>query len=212
LRDKAALERLFDTACQALAVGVLPTAAMLILFSREILQVWTRSSVTASHTYLLVSLLTLGSTFLALQTVPYFLALGHGWTRLNFVLGVILVILVIPALIVAVHYLGAIGGALAWIAINVGSTPVYVHLLMRRLLPGREAHWYLRDNLPALLGAAPAIVVGRFLMPTHVSTVPEAAILVTIAAAAFAGACFATPIVRNAILTNVGFSRRVGVA
>ena len=73
--------RLYHKSAQLASVLVLPAALVVALFSREILLVWTRSSVTADNAHLLVSILIMGTALSGLMYVPYALnwpTAGHG--------------------------------------------------------------------------------------------------------------------------------------
>jgi hypothetical protein len=83
---------------------------------------------------------------------------------------------------------------------------------MRRLLPGREASWYLKDNLPALLGTVPALVIGKLLMRTELTSGLLILALAFTGLFALLGACLATPLVRGAIIHTMSRALRAEVA
>jgi O-antigen/teichoic acid export membrane protein len=178
----------FHQASQVLAVGVLSVSIVIALFAHELMLLWTRSPVTAAQTAPLVAILVLGSAAMALQVVPYQLALSFGYTQLNFRLGLAVIAVVVPLLVVLANRFGAVGGASAWLLSNVLSTPFYIHLLFRRFLQGEESRWY-RDDVPA---AAVRVV---FSNPS--GTIEVLLMLACAGAVALVGAVLATPYTRR---------------
>jgi hypothetical protein len=130
-----------------------------------VLLLWTGSAAVATHAALPGTLLTVGSMALAVQIVPYNLALAHGWLRLNLWLAVISVAVALPAMILLVSRYGLPGGGTAWVLINAGGAVPFITLLHRRLLPGATRGWLLGDVLRPLAAAAACVVLARLLYP-----------------------------------------------
>lgn len=158
--DESSLTRLYHSASQLMAVLVLPVAAVIVLFSSQVVELWTGSSTTASNVHDVAALLVAGTALNALASVPYALQLAHGWTRLSFSLNLVAVVLFVPLLVVATNRYGAVGAAGLWLALNVGYVGVGMQLMHRRLLPSEKRSWYARDV--ALPAAATLAVAGLF--------------------------------------------------
>jgi Membrane protein involved in the export of O-antigen and teichoic acid len=185
------LRRLYHRACQVIAVQVFPAGLLLSVFASEILTLWTRNQQTVVHTHVLVSLLVIGSIFVAIQTGPYFLALAHGWTGLNLRIGVLTVSLSIPLLVIMVQLYGGVGAATVWVLVNVVTTPFYLYFLHRRILIGELSTWWFDDFLKPLLAAAIPIVVARLVInwlatPNATTPLLAASYVVSTTCAAFA--------------------------
>jgi len=91
-----ALKRTYHLACQLVAVLALPVGLTLAVFAREVLLVWTGSPAVAEGAWAAGTLLTVGSMALALQVVPYNLALAHGWVKLNIGLVAVSLVVAVP--------------------------------------------------------------------------------------------------------------------
>jgi O-antigen/teichoic acid export membrane protein len=164
-----ALRRAYHLGCQLVAVLALPLGLTLAVFAREVLLIWTGSAAVANGAWVAATLLTVGSMALALQVVPYNLALAHGWVRLNVGLVAISLVVAVPLLVVLVGRLGLPGGGWAWLIVNLGGTIPFVVLLHRRLLPGETWLWLWADVLRPLLAAGVCVALARLLHPAAAS-------------------------------------------
>ena len=174
-------------------VLVIPAGLTLGLFSYELTVLWTGSANAARHISAVATILGAGSTLLALQIIPYNLALAHGWTSLNVTLSGVSVVVIVPLLIVLVRSFGLVGGGIAWLCLNAAVTPPFIYLLHRRLLPGETGRWYLADVGRPLLAALACVALGRWLIPATVHGVAAVVGLGGIAVAGVGAAVLATP-------------------
>lgn len=157
--DDAELRRVYRDGAQVLALLVAPVCVILIVFSREILIVWTEDTAIANEGATILSLLVLGRLINAAMHLPAALQLAHGWTSLSFYSNVLAVLLVVPTVIVGVGLWGPLGAALAWVAMNGAVMAVQVPLMHRRLLAGEGGPWF-RDAvaLPLVAAVVPALL------------------------------------------------------
>src|SRR6267154_596513 len=96
--DEAEIRRSYHRSSQLMAVIILPAAAVLSLFSFDILRMWTRSHDAALNAAPILSILMIGSALNALLYLPYALQLAYGWTRLNLVWGLISMAIFVPVM------------------------------------------------------------------------------------------------------------------
>lgn len=162
--EQAALTALYHLSNQYLAIVVAAVAAVLIVFSQDVIYLWTGDASTAARVALPLSILTAGTACNGFMNLPYALQLAHGWTRLTIAINLAALLLGIPFCIWAVANYGIIGAACLWFGVNLGFVTVGVPLMHRRLERGGLARWYLRDLLPPVLAAGiVATVAGRFI-------------------------------------------------
>src|SRR6185503_4106493 len=110
--DREELARFYHRGCQLMSVIVLPPAVILALFSYELLLLWTQDRSIAENSYLVLSLLTMGTALNALASLPYALQLASGWTRLSLVVNTTATLLQAPLIyIMSVKY-GGVGAAI----------------------------------------------------------------------------------------------------
>ena len=139
------LSRLYHKGCQIVSLFIFPVGVLIALFPQEILMLWTHDTRIVENTSLLLSLVAVGSLMNATVTMPYMLQLAYGWTSLSFYKNIVAIIILIPLLFLLVHYLGAVGGATAWILLNVGYVLFEIPLMHRRLIRKEMMPWYIVD-------------------------------------------------------------------
>jgi len=193
LGDRAALSELYHRVCQVTSTLALPVGLTLSAFSYFLVLLWTGSTVTAREVWTVVSILSLGYTFLALQIIPYNLALASGWLSLNVTLSVVSLVLMVPLVIALVHRYGLLGGGIAWLCLNAGVTPPLIYFLHRRLLPGEAARWWLQDVGRPFAAVLICIAIGYWLMPAQASRLVGAMFIGVITSAAVAAAALSIP-------------------
>ncbi|MHB8130373.1 MAG: lipopolysaccharide biosynthesis protein [Mobilitalea sp.] len=143
--DEDELKRLYHKSCQFIAVLILPIAIVIAFFSYEIILLWTQNASTAGKTHLILSIMICGSAFNGLMNPPYALQLAFGWTSLPFYANLISVILFVPVIIFMVGSFGAIGGAIAWLVLNIGYVIFWIPVMHKRLLLKEKWRWYWQD-------------------------------------------------------------------
>ena len=140
-----ALAILYHKSAQLVSVIVLPAAFVLALFSKQILLLWTRNPALVEHTYLLVSILAMGTAFNSLLNIPYALQLAYGWTRLALTMHAVSIVLLVPLLVMLTKRYGAVGAASVWVILNVGYVIFIIQIMHRRILPTEKWRWYYHD-------------------------------------------------------------------
>lgn len=160
-RNFSELTDLYHRSCQVLAVLLLPVGIVVAFFSKELILVWTGNTVTAQNTYLIASVLMIGSTLMGLMIIPYALQLAFAWTRLGLYLNIIAVITLIPAMIWLVSIYGTLGACFVWVALYTGQIIVMIHLMHRRILQSEKWKWYIDDIAKPLLAPMVIVAIGR---------------------------------------------------
>ena len=202
LGRKEELTRLYHKSAQLVSVLVLPAALVVVFFSREILLLWTQNPVTTEHSYLLVSILVMGTALNGLMNIPFALQLAFGWTRLSIFVNLVSVLLLMPLMIVLTTWFGAVGAASVWVIVNGANIIFSIPIMHRRLLTTEKWRWYFQDvGLP--FGVA-ALVVGalRLIIPIPANNVALGANIVMISAITLGAATLVTPVTRDFIRTR----------
>ena len=160
---------LYHAGCQSIAVMILPVAVTIAVFSRQILSVWLGDPITVQNTYFLLILIIIGTAINALVILPFTLQLAHGWTKLSLLKCTIAVLLLVPLMILLVQYYGALGAAMAWIILNLGSFFIEIPIMHQRLLKRETRKWYLFDVAMPMIITCAIIFLSRVLMPVDLS-------------------------------------------
>ena len=146
------LRELYHRACQVMSFFLIPVVCVLAFFSYEILLVWTRKPEIAENTYILLTLVAIGTGLNGLMHLPYYAQLAFGITKIGFWQNVIAIIFLIPFMIYATFHYGAVGGALSWVILNFSYTIFGLQVMHRLILKGELKKWYLVDvGFPLLL-------------------------------------------------------------
>ena len=136
----------FCIASLAMAVGV-----SIFLFAPDILTLWVGADAAAVATPV-TRILVVGGVFLAMQLMPYHLAIAHGHSRTNVRLGIASLVVTIPLMSFLTERLGLIGAAIPWVLTNAVAFILLGILLTGRFAPGEVGRWFLRNALvPAVV-------------------------------------------------------------
>ncbi|MFC5740286.1 lipopolysaccharide biosynthesis protein [Dyella tabacisoli] len=161
-----ALTELYHLSNQYLAVVIAAVSTMLIVFSKDVIYLWTGDAAMATKVATPLSILVAGTALNGMMNLPYALQLAHGWTRLTVGINLTALILGIPFCIWAVGHHGIVGAACLLLAINLGLVVIGIPLMHRRLMRGEMLRWYLRDTMPPIAVAATGALCAGWLIPT----------------------------------------------
>jgi O-antigen/teichoic acid export membrane protein len=191
--DKNAILGLYHSSTQLLTVMVAPVAAVVVLFSYELLLIWSRDPILAANSGPILSLLIVGVALNGLATLPYALQLAHGWTRLGLLQNAFALILMLPATWWLANHWGSRGVAAGWLMLNLGFVLITVPLMHRRLLSGELGRWYLHDIFPPAAAAIGVAIIARLALPSIPANIDGLAILGGVGGATLLGAALSSP-------------------
>jgi len=198
---------LYHKSAQLISALVLPAAIVVALFSKEILLVWTQNSVTAERTYLLVSILVMGTAINGLMHIPYALQLATGWTRLAFFVNLVSVLLLVPLIFVLTKWYGAVGAASVWVILNGGYVLFAIQIMHRRLIPAEKWRWYRKDiGIPFVVSLTVAGAF-RLIVPAPAGQVFLLIYLASVSGLTLGITAMATSVTRNWIKTQASALR-----
>lgn len=206
-----ALVALYHRTNQFMAATLLPIAVVAVLFSNDILWMWSQDERLAAGAASIFSFLVAGTAINGLLNLPYALQLAHGWTALSFWINVVSVAFVVPAVWLAGREFGGIGAAAVWLILHLAYVFVGTPLMHRRLLRGELARWYLVDLLPPLIAAAAVGILWRTAFADTLRGPTGAAALALVSATTFVAALVASPAPRTMLagwLTRYSVLRR----
>lgn len=166
------LAALYHRSCQVVAVAVFPVAAVVIVFPEELLQAWVRDPFTVANTAGILKLVALGSVLNACMALPYTLQISAGWVRLSLYKNLAAIVLTLPGLLWLVPWIGGVGGAIVWLALNLGYYVFEIPIMHRRLLRDEMWRWYLIDTLAPLGGCLALAHALRLAVPETYSGLP----------------------------------------
>jgi len=201
--QEEALTRLYHVSNQCLAVVAAAIAAVLIVFSRDVIYLWTGDVTIAARLALPLAILVAGTALNGLMNLPYALQLAHGWTRLTVAANLVALSLGLPFCIWSIGHYGILGAAYLWFGINLGFVTVTIPLMHRRLMRGEMGRWFLQDMLPPFAAAAAAATLGRWLAPAMTRNIGGMLQLAVVSAITLAAAALASPATRSFFMTRL---------
>ncbi len=125
---------LFKKLFNFIIVIVLTSISMLFVFSKEILWIWTNDVSIASNSSLSLPWLCLGFGMIALQHIPFNIAVANGYTKLNNIIGIVSIFFTIPSYWLSYRYYGVEGVAFTFFLNQFLSTIVYIYMICRKFL------------------------------------------------------------------------------
>jgi O-antigen/teichoic acid export membrane protein len=90
---------MYHGSTQVMAVMILPAAAVIALFSREILLLWTGNPEVVQNAAPIVSILVIGTALNGMMNLPFALQLAYGWTRIGLVINSAFIFTLVPAIL-----------------------------------------------------------------------------------------------------------------
>jgi O-antigen/teichoic acid export membrane protein len=201
--DDAGLRRLYHASCQLMSMIILPVAATLTLFSPEVLMLWTGDAVIAAKSHLILSLLVVGNAINGLMNMPYAMQLAHGWTSLSLYLNLVAICICTPLIYLLSLKVGAVGGAIVWVLLMVGTLLPSLMLTHRRYALGSSWRWYVADVGYPAVAAFMVVGLARWLVPPMARGIGEALMFVLLTLLAGCAALVTLPLVRNGLARSV---------
>jgi len=198
--DQDGLKRLYHKICQFIAVLILPVAIVIAMFSYEVILLWTQNPAIAEKTHLILSIMICGTALNGLMNPPYALQLAFGWTSLPVYSNLISVILFVPLIIFMAACFGAVGGAIAWLVLNIGYVTFWIPVMHKRLLLKEKWRWYWQDTCVPLMACTFVAGLGRIFAKELMSQYMMLLHLIIISVLTLGITALTTPITREWLL------------
>ncbi len=154
----------YHKSAQLMSIISIPVGIVLILFSKDILWIWTNDINIVNEIWLIVSLLVAGTLLNGMMHVPYSLQLSAGWSSLSAKSNIILFFITVPILIIGVKHYGMIAAPVVWIIVNFLYVLVIISLMHKRLLKTEKWYWYKYDILYILFISVVVGILFRYLI------------------------------------------------
>lgn len=161
--DLLILKKTYHQGCQLLSIVVLPVTFMLCFFSKEIISIWLKDKTVIDHTWLIVSIYSVGTAFNGLVHMPFMLSLSYGKPKIFFYANLFLLLFMIPGVFIGALYYGSAGGASCWAILNIIYVIVMPYLVHKQMLKEELKTWYWQDTVKPLLGALTIVLLARWL-------------------------------------------------
>lgn len=132
--DKKNAVRIFSQAYLMVAIVVFSFAFSMALFSKELIWIWTNDMQLAERTFNYVPWISLGTSFLALQNLPFNIAVANGTTKYNNILGISSLILTLPGYWILTKVYGGVGAAITYSFVQVFSAQILLFIVNKKFM------------------------------------------------------------------------------
>lgn len=120
---------LFKRMSVLVSVLVISILSNLIFFAKDIVYIWTGSTVLAEHAYKTIPIVAVAYAMIASQILPYNIAISNGYTKLNNILGLVGLLITIPGYMYFTKLYGVIGAAGVFCIIQIIITFIYLYII-----------------------------------------------------------------------------------
>lgn len=158
VKNDVELKKLYHHASRLMSTFIFPVCFVLLFFTKDILTIWTKNTVTADNTYRMAQILIVGSIFNSLMVMPFNLLLANGRTKFTIYQNTIAAVILVPMLFIWTNLYGAIGATFVWVAVNAGYVFISQPIMHTKLLKHELKRWYLNDTLVPMLPPLIAVV------------------------------------------------------
>jgi O-antigen/teichoic acid export membrane protein len=187
-----------------MATLVIPVAAVVSLFSYELLLLWTGNVETAHNAAPIASVLVIGTALNGLMNLPYGLQLAYGWTQIGLYINSFFILTLVPTIVYATLHYGPVGAAAVWVALNMTYMLVGVPLTHQRLLKGEARRWFRSDICLPLLATLLVVGLGRWSLAGPMSPLASLLGLSLVLLCSLFAAASAAPGVRGWMFVQLG--------
>lgn len=191
--DHATVAALYRLSAQGLAVICGSVACIVVVYSREILWLWTGDAALAAMVAMPMSILVVGTALNGLMTAPYALQLAHGHTGLPLMANLVALAVGAPLCLLATSRWGMTGASLLWFGTNLSYLLFVVPVVHRKHLPAQRMGSYLRDIVPPVVAAFVIAVGAKAMHPEITRDLPGLSWLVIVSTITLIMATLSSP-------------------
>ena len=156
---------LFNRINLLVAILVFSVMANMVFFAKELIWIWTGKMELAEHAHVFLPIVALSFTMIALQIIPFNIAIANGYTKLNNLLGLVSLLVTLPGYWLATKYYGAMGAAYIFCGVQTIATFIYLYFINKKFLKIKKIYrLYIKQILLPPLISLP--IAWLFTLPT----------------------------------------------
>ena len=172
--DAAGERRLYHLAVQGLVAMVWPVAAIVWVFARPLLALWTGDAGAVAAAAAVLPFLVAGVALNTVMVPAYMVQLAHAWTSLGLALNLVLIAIFAPLLFLLTHRWGLAGAAVNYAVMQGAYVAAGLPLTHRRLLRDAFRSVVVRDLLPGIALCVAAVAALTVVRDAVVAAAPVA--------------------------------------
>lgn len=126
--------KIFNIGYLFVAIITFSFAVPMSFFAKELIRVWTNDIQLAEKAFIYVPWIAAGTSFLALQNLPFNVAIANGYTKFNNVLGISSLIITLPGYWVLTNFYGGVGAAITFSFVQIITGLIFLYLVNRKFM------------------------------------------------------------------------------
>ena len=138
---------IFNEINSLITILVLSFAWTIFFNAKSVLLCWTGKPMLAENSYEYLEIIIFSGAFIALQMLPYNIAISNGVTKLNNIVGITSLIITVPGYIIFTKEYGALGTSIVFCSANFIITVLYNELVNRKFIGNRIAFTWVNNFL-----------------------------------------------------------------
>lgn len=167
--EENTLLELYRLTSQLAVIAFVALGGGLAFFAEPILRIWSGSNEVAAAAAPILFWYSLANAVVGILVLPFMLQFARGHLRLHVIGNLILLVTLVPALVLAARYRGAVGAGQVFFVANLLFLLLWVPLVLRRFLPMLSKQRFLRDTLSIAVATGGAIAVLAKVLPVYSS-------------------------------------------
>lgn len=132
--NKSEAIKIFNIGHILVSIIVFSLSAILIIYPQELLWIWTNDLTLSKKVMAYLPWITIGMAFLALQLLPFNVAISNGYTKFNNYIGLTSLFITMPGYWIMVEIYGGIGAAITFSIVQITSGIIFIYLINKRFL------------------------------------------------------------------------------
>ncbi len=163
-RDFENIKITYQKGRQFMSVAVFPVSAVLAVFAKEILFIWTKDPIVTENCYLLLSIITVGATFNGLFYMPYSMSQALGQTKYLLYVFISILAAYIPLLYLAIRSYGVYGAAITFTVVSIVQQAIVNYVTHRRFFPHENIKWFFDDIGRPLFISVITVILAKYII------------------------------------------------
>jgi O-antigen/teichoic acid export membrane protein len=147
----AEMQKIYFSATQLTAVIVLPAVGFLVVYSNEVLYLWSGNQTFANWGENVLIWYALGAGVAAMNTFQYYLQCAFGSIKLHVLGTTTTAIIQIPFIIYSATEYGALGAGIVWFTFRLLYFLIWTPVVHAKFLKGLHLRWLLQEIGPVLI-------------------------------------------------------------
>jgi O-antigen/teichoic acid export membrane protein len=129
---------LFNAASLYVAILIFTFMSNMIFNAQELLWIWTGRVDLASRAYIYLPILAISMAMLALQIIPYSIAVAKGYTKLSNILGLFSLLITLPGYWMGTIMYGAMGAAVVFCIVQTTTTFIFIYFINNMFIKNKN--------------------------------------------------------------------------